>query len=147
MDLTAENFENYQELIVCSNYLKNFTSIIRHSDSGFEPLAIKESSCGKPLVFLKGFDRNSSTSIEVVNGDKSVISGVAFEHSKTGCLVTFNETVILELVLNENNIMEVINLDMRPLGYNIFGNTASLNMGGNAISRSSAINSDSFLGI
>lgn len=145
--LNADDFENYNELIFCSNYLRNYKSIIKQSSNGFEPLIIKQGDDGKPLVFLQSYDNKKSEPIDIINGNKSIIDSVIFNRSLTGCFVGYNDITILEIVQNENNIMEVITLDLRPVGLNIFGSSTALNMGGNTMSRSSMSNVGAFIGI
>lgn len=147
MRLKAEDFENFNEIIICSNYLKKYGSIIKQSDNGFEPLIIKKGEGDKVFVFLQGYDRISSQPIVIVNGNKSIINSVIFDSSKTGCIVIHNEIKILEVVQNEDGIMEVINLDLRPVGFNVFGDSTALNMGGNTMSRGSFIGAGSLIGI
>lgn len=147
MRLEAEDFENYNEIIICSNYLKNCKSIIKQDSNGFEPLMIKKGKDGKPLIFLQSYDNKKSETIDIINGNRSLVTSVIFEHSRTGCFVGYSDIIILEVVQNEKKIMEVIALDLRPIGFNIFGDSTALNMGGNTISRSSTSNSGSFIGI
>ncbi|ARR44029.1 TPA: hypothetical protein I7241_17100 [Vibrio vulnificus] len=147
MRLKADDFENYNEIIICSNYIKNYESIIKQSNNGFEPLMIKKDNDGKPLIFLQSYDNKKSEPIDIINGNRSLVGSVIFEHSRTGCFVGYNDITILEVVQNEKNIMEVITLDLRPLGLNLFGDSTALNMGGNTISRSSMSNIGSFIGI
>ncbi|MDN2483769.1 hypothetical protein [Vibrio agarivorans] len=145
--LNANDFENYNELIFCSNYLRNYKSIIKQASNDFEPLIIKKGDDEKPLVFLRSYDNKKSESIDIINGSISVVESVKFFRSITGCFVGYNDITILEIVKNEDNIMEVISLDLRPIGLNIFGDSTSLNMGGNTMSRSSMSNVGSFIGI
>lgn len=145
--LNANDFENYNELIFCSNYLRNYKSIIKQASNDFEPLIIKKGDDEKPLVFLRSYDNKKSESIDIINGSKSVVESVKFFQSLTGCFVGYNDITILEIVQNEDNIMEVISLDLRPIGLNIFGDSTALNMGGNTMSRSSMSNVGSFIGI
>jgi hypothetical protein len=140
MRLKAEDYENFNEIIFCSNYLKKYGSIIKQNDNGFEPLIIKKGEDENILVFLQGYDSSKLEPIDIVNGNKSIIDSVIFESSKTGCFVSHNGIIILEIVQNEDDIMEVINLDLRPVGFNIFGDSTALNMGGNTMSRSSMSN-------
>lgn len=145
--LKSDDFENYDQIIFCSNYIKNYVSIIKQSINDFEPLMIKKDKDGKPLVFLYYYDNNKKEKIEIINGDRSLIHSVIFDRSETGCFISYNNITILEAVKNEQSIIEVITLDLRPIGLNIFGDSTTLNMGGNSISRSSMSNIGTVIGI
>lgn len=147
MKINADDFENYDEIIICSNYIKDYKSIIKQNDNGFEPLIIKKDSERRPLIFLKSYIDNKSETIDIINGEKSLINSFTFESSTTGCIITHKNVAILEAVLNEKGIMEVITLDLRPIGLNIFGDSTALNIGGNRISRSSMSGVGTLIGI
>lgn len=147
MKINADDFENYDEIIICSNYIKDYKSIIKQNDNGFEPLIIKKDSERRPLIFLKSYIDDKSETIEIINGEKSLINSFTFESSTTGCIIIHKNVVILEAVLNEKGVMEVITLDLRPIGLNIFGDSTALNIGGNRISRSSMSGVGTLIGI
>ena len=146
MILKPEDFENYNELIFCSNYIKNYKKIITIKEYNYEPLIIKKGEDGSPLVFIKGYIPEEDRYIPIISGNKVEDDRLKFFSSPTGCILNYI-TTILEVVKNERDIMEVTRLDLRPLGFNIYGDTKSLNLGGNALNRGSITDTETFISV
>nr|WP_240493006.1 hypothetical protein [Vibrio parahaemolyticus] len=145
-----DNAELYRELVVCSNTLVN-TKHILSADSGWHPLVIRKGI--KPRVWLSiKIQENSDASkdsgyLELISDSQVKHSAVELTSTKYGFQITINDQIIVEAGNHTDEALEVIKLDLRPLGLNIYGDHTSLSVGNNSMSRNTSVNGHSMFGI
>ena len=125
-----ENFKNYEELLLSGNMLLDVKTIV--DDKGFIPLLIRKDENNQPLIWLKTKSKNEV--IDLVDGNKSLINviDVNLYKNKKSMDVVLNDNGEKYLLLEidfKNNIPNITNIDLRQLGYNIYGDEESLNIG------------------
>lgn len=146
------NAEIYKELVVCSNMLIDTKHIISTS-SGWYPLVIRKGI--KPRVWLsvkttpKEYDesKNNEEIIELIADSQIKHSAVEFSNTKYGFQISINNQIIVEAGNHTPDSLEIIKLDFRPLGMNIYGDHTSLSLGNNSMSRNTSVGGNSMFGI
>ncbi len=144
--------EIYKELVVCSNTLIDTTHIISAS-SGWNPLVIRKGI--KPRVWLSvkiipkedEESKNNEEIIELIADSQVKHSAVDFSNTKYGFQISINNQIIVEAGNHTPDSLEIITLDFRPLGMNIYGDHTSLSLGNNSMSRNTSVGGHSMFGI
>lgn len=140
----------YKELVVCSNTLVNTTHILS-TDSGWHPLVIRKGI--EPRVWLSiKVQESSDTSkdsryLELISNSEVKHSSAELTSTKYGFQIVINGQVIVEAGNHTDESLEVVKLDLRPLGLNIYGDHTSLNVGNNSMSRNTSVNGHAMFGI
>ena len=122
-------YKPYETIVFCSNTFKNLSYII--DDNGVIPILIGKGEF--PRIWL--YARSENKPIALVRDNISILPQVKvnfYQVEKRMTIELFDMKddyiKILEILLN-NGIPTLKKLDMRPIGYNIFGDTESLNVG------------------
>lgn len=118
----------YTEIKVGSNSFKN-TKFLFKID-GVIPLLFEK---GKyPLVWLNATNLKEKTEIQVIKNSESLIPAVNIYKTSKDILINYNSKTILETSnnLNKKNILNIIKLDLRPFGLNLFLDNDNLCIGG-----------------
>ena len=140
-----KEFEIYKDLTICSNLLINTNHIFGGSDDWY-PLVIRKGDT--PKVWLSAKDQNQKIIQLVENSEKTTqIDEFDFKLSTYGFRVTYRNVIIVEAGNHTNESLEVIKLDLRPLGLNIFGDNKSMSIGDNTMSRNTSSNGNVMFGI
>ena len=149
LDCSYETHELYDCLTVCSNQLIKTTHIFKAS-SDWVPLSIRKGKI--PRVWLSApieFDaKNKPTKYLdlIVNSDVKH-NAVQFVNSIYGFKITIDNTVVVEAGNHDGKNLEIIKMDLRPIGLTIQGDMFGLKVGGMTMSRSGVKKADTFIGM
>ena len=115
-----KHFEPFHELIVCSN-----TAI-----DGFTPFRVLDVI---PLLVGKGPTPrvwlNMLSGLSVVSDNCAKLQNIKVEATPSSVTVLLDTNVILKVVKLADDRAEVMELDLRPLGFDIHGNEQGLSVG------------------
>jgi len=141
-----DSLPNFDKLILCSNVLIQVDKFFYSEKDAYEPLVIKKSEDGTPRIWIYALNAEQNL-ITIVADSAPRLKSIQSYATPTGCKVTHDGVTLLEAVLNEEDILEIIKLDFRPVGLNIFGDTKSLHLGGMTTSRNVMKKTKVFVGI
>lgn len=125
-----EDFKNYEELVLSGNILVDVKTIV--DDKGFIPLLIRKGENNQPLIWLKAKSKDGE--IDLVEKNRSLINVIEVNlyKNKKSMDVVLNHNgdkyLLLEIDYKEN-IPSITNIDLRQLGYDIYGDDDSLTIG------------------
>ena len=143
-----KEFIAFDELEFCSNILQNCNI----------PIAIKNEPViliGKgerPQIWLWGLlDRKSSLLVPLVycNSIMMITAPIKVESEKNYTRVKLKDTIIIEALkhLHSEEKAMVDQLDMRPLGFNIYGNSSTLHVGTSVMVRNRITGGNVFIAL
>lgn len=147
MQATKTQIENYPIIYFCSNKLIEVNNII--NDNGIFPIEIKKDQNHKPLISLT--INHKGEPITVVKNNKILYSSFSvnkyLNDSKIEVLFSNVEGkyIIMELII-EGDIPHINKFDLKPLGYNIYGDENGLNIGEMTLANNS-FQSNTFINI
>ncbi len=125
----SDIYKPYETIVFCNNTFNNITYLI--DDNGVFPLLIGKGEF--PRIWL--YTRNNNNPIALVRDNISISAQVKvniYQEERRMTIELFDMKDkylnILEIVLKEG-IPNLKRLDMRPIGYNIYGDSESLNIG------------------
>lgn len=130
------DYAPYSKLILCGNTLLNVGKII--DDNGFNPLLIGENKKNNsPLVWLKS--RSNNGFIYLINKSKPLVNIISvnnYSNDKQLDVILENkgEKFILLQIEYCKEIPSVTKVDLRPIGYNFYGDEDSLHIGTSTMS-------------
>lgn len=120
-----KDYRPFQELEICSNRLINVEHFI--GIDNFSPLLIGNDST-KPLIWL--FTRiNKQSWIPLVSKNKSNHTKVFVTEQENSITIIIDGKTIINAVKESDQKCIVNQLDMRPVGFNFYGNENGLNIG------------------
>ena len=129
------SYTPYEAISFCGNTFKNLKYII--DDNGLIPILIGKGDF--PRIWL--YAKNNDNPIALVKDSISVIPQIKV------AILQKNKTLKVEILNSQNSYISILEidfgdnkvsvnkLDLRPVGYNMFGDTNSLNIGGNQYSQ------------
>lgn len=138
----------YEKVIFCSNVLINVRYFI--DDNGFFPLFIGKGAIPKIWIFAK---QQAKEPIVVVNNSISKIAmlSVNIDDDNKKLSIVLNDTLkkilILQIDYSSMNAIDIENINLQPIGYNIRGDKGSLNVGETNVSRNTIKNANIFLSV
>lgn len=141
-----KEFEPLEEILFCSNSLKNTNFII--DDDGFYPVLLGKGEL--PKVWIYGHE-NRNRIIPIIENNQPKLSKIKFDHfpknKRINISVAGGEEDYTILDLHYNEIIEVVKIDLRPIGYNIFGNEEHLKVGEVELSNNNISGAKAFIGL
>ncbi|MPL77642.1 hypothetical protein SDC9_23499 [bioreactor metagenome] len=137
-------YQPYDRLTICSNALIGVGAIIKIGD--IEPILIGK-GLRKPLIWLKARTNNQAW-IQVVEQSVSLFPQIVsmIEDTPNTIIIKANSNVIINAIQDGSTCI-VKELDLRPLGLNIFGDSQSLKVGGNEFTGNTMQGVGTFIGI
>lgn len=141
-----EELDIYEKLTVCSNLLINTVHIFQNQN-GWRPLVIRKGEV--PRVWLSAQVENDNelpTPIELISDSVSLNDEFFIDKSEYGFQITYQNKVIVKAGNHMNSSLEIIDIDLRPIGINIYGDNNSLKMGGISMSQNTSKNSTVMFG-
>ena len=147
--MTHIDFTPYSDIIVCSNELYNVKYIL--SANNRYPIIIGRNRLGFPAIWI--YDITNER--DIINNNLAILPNfrVQFdiENSILNIEYTNSGAVTWERIISINfrdlNRPNIFHMDLRPLGYNIYGNEFELHIGYSGIFRNAIYrNSDAFIG-
>jgi hypothetical protein len=121
-----KGFVQIQNLEVCSNNLINSFSLIGIND--FPPFLIGKGYA--PLIWLYIKDQKGNWQL-LVEANKTFHPDIRVLKEYKSTKVMINQQIIVDSLMTDDNSCVVSELDLRPIGLNIFGDNNGLTIGGN----------------
>lgn len=118
------NYVPYQKLNFCSNVLEGGGHIIEVSKS--IPILVGKGT--PPLVWLSA--KQDKENVLIVEASKAKFSSVTSSNIFGGTVVMSKGVVVLSARQISDEEAEVTEVDLRPLGLNIYGDKNGLHVGG-----------------
>lgn len=129
----------FDEIILCSNRLISVKNII--DDKGFIPILIGEDKKTKrPLIWLNAKTKDGV--IQLIDKSSPLINIIELNDYSNDNQINVilnnqgDKHIILQIE-NLDGIPEITKLDLRTLGYNIYGDKNTLNIGGSQMQNNS----------
>jgi hypothetical protein len=149
LDHSYEVYELYDCLTVCSNQLIETNNILK-SSSNWVPLSIRKGET--PRVWLSALiehssENNSPKYLDLIINSVVKHTAVQFMNSKHGFKIIIDNTVVIEAGNHGKGNLEIIKMDLSPIGLAIEGDIHGLKVGGMTMSRSGVRKSNTFIGI
>lgn len=143
------HFTPYYDLAVCSNRLYNvkyilstnnrYPIIIAQNNFGYPSIWLYDVTCEKYIIY-KNFAMHPSFRVQI-DEDQKILS---VEYTYSGATSWEN---VMSVNFSDPNMPNIFYMDLRPLGYNIYGNGFELHIGHSGIFRNAIYrNSDAFIG-
>lgn len=124
----------YDSLIVCSNSLKDGGHIVSIGD--VLPIIIGRGE--KPMIWLQALTKPESKEfVMIVEGSISKHPAVKVYEENDVLKVSVSGTMVLSVRATAEKSAEVDELDLRPLGLNLHGNSSMLMVGSSLFSGNS----------
>jgi hypothetical protein len=123
------DFVSIGSLEVCSNNLIEFKYIL--DDNGFIPILIGKGEIPRIWIYAKSKDK----SISIIRDNISNLSNVKiniYSKEKRICvehMTNSKDNAVLINLVFKNELAVITDLDLRPLGYNIYGSENALFFG------------------
>lgn len=134
----------YNTLLVCSNTLTGVEHFVTVGE--IVPLVVGKGD--KPKVWLQALiDQKSKKFILLVDASISKHPAVLVYEDDDTLKINLSGTLVLSVKATGENIAEIDNLDMRPLGINLYGTKNNLMVGDNMFSGSSMIGGKAFINV
>jgi hypothetical protein len=149
LDHSYEAYDLYDTLTVCSNQLIETTHILK-SSSDWVPLSIRKGQ--NPRVWLsavisRGPDNQPTKYLDLIVNSEVKHKAVQFMNSKHGFKIIIENIVVIEAGNHNKGNLEIIKMDLSPIGLPIEGDIHGLKVGGMTMSRSGVRKSNTFIGI
>lgn len=131
-----KNYEPYESLIICSNTLQGGGHIVAIGDT--LPLVIGKGT--KPQIWLQAMNSpNSKEFISIIDSSVSKHPAVEVIEENGSIVVKIQGSKVLVVNASSENSAVVSQLDLRPIGLNLFGNESNLNAGGSNLSHNTMV--------
>ncbi|EAP80271.1 hypothetical protein [Sulfitobacter sp. NAS-14.1] len=118
------SYTPYQKLVFCSNVLEGGGNLIEVS--GTIPILVGRGD--PPLVWLSA--KQDAKIVTVVEASRAKFSSVTAASIFGGTVVMSKGVVLLSARQISEEEAEVTEIDLRPLGLNVYGNKSGLHVGG-----------------
>ena len=142
-----ENYIPYENLIICSNKLIGGGFAFSYGEG--LPLIIGQGTF--PTVWLQGAVLPGSKElITLIENNVSLVESlvVSANLENRSIEVMFNKNIkIIEVKLINEKSAEITYLDLKPLGFNISGNSVELHIGSSNFSRNTIRGTNVFIGL
>jgi len=142
-----KDFKNYEQLILSGNTLLNVKTIV--DDKGFIPLLIGKDENHNPLIWLKTKSGNGEVALVKRNESLINIIDVNVYKNEKSLNVVLNDKGEKYLLLEidyKSNIPNITKIDLRQIGYNIYGDETGLNIGSSLIKKNT-FHTDIMIGV
>lgn len=141
-----EKYISLESLTICSN--KMIGGGFPFAVGGQLPLII--GSGKEPMVWMQAVtDSHAKTLLLIVDENISTVKEINVTKPESGVIEIYLEGKIKLLRVKKmgNKSATISDLDLRPLGLNIFGNEKGLNVGGSSFSKNTFQGSGVFVGL
>jgi hypothetical protein len=140
------DYKPFPELIICSNSFVN--GKIPIEVSGNIPFLVGN---GKfPIIWLFGpVSKYEIKWQEIVSNNQALDKRITITFSEKDQIVnvSFGSIILIQVKKISDDKADIINLDLRPLGLNIYGDSNGLNVGTNSFSNNSFSNVNTMLAL
>jgi len=141
-----EDYIPFEELILCSNHLINVKVPIEFENK--IPLLIGKGDL--PFIWLSApISKDKKAWKELIVKNKSMDEKISVIPSPENKLITIkvNKLTIIQVIKQSDNKAEVIFLDLRPIGFNVYGDANNLSIVNSSLSANSFQNMWAMIGI
>ena len=130
-DNMPSSYRPFNKLVLCSNTIINCEHVISIGD--VIPLIIGQGE--KPLIWLQAVSEPATKKfISVIEASVPMNSAVTIFEEGDVLKVNFEKITVLQIKGNKDSSAIIDKLDLRPFGFNIFGDSGSLRAGGITLS-------------
>ncbi len=141
-DNLPPTYQPYQQLTLCSNRLIDGGNLIQ-TGSAF-PLLIGKGPT--PQIWLQApTDTSGKSFAPLVSASVATHPAMSVSTERGALVVYAGGKLVLRVRQINDEQAEVDELDLRPIGFNIFGNKSSLNAGGMQMSGNTVAGGGTFL--
>jgi hypothetical protein len=138
-----ESYTPYNTLVVCSNTLTGGGNIVAVGD--ILPLVVGKGD--KPKIWLQALaDPKTKEFITIVDASISKHPSIKVFEQDDALKIIVSSTVVLSVKATGEDSVEIDNLDMRPLGLNLYGTKTELRVGTNTFSGNSMSGGGTLIG-
>jgi len=125
------NYQPYNSLTICSNTLLGGGHIVAVGET--LPIVIGRGT--KPQIWLQAMSApNSKKFVSIIESSVSNHPAVEVIEEEGAIVVTIQGIKVLVVKADSDQAATVSQLDLRPIGLNLFGNQSSLTAGGSTLS-------------
>ncbi len=145
IDLPNE-FVEFEELSFCSNILQNCKIPIAIDD---RPIVLVGKG-DQPQIWLWGVvDQKTKELFQIVSSNSVRIftAPIKVKSENDSTCVKLNDTIIIKAVKLSDEKATIEQIDMRPLGFNIYGNSSTLNVGTKVMVGNHIVGSRAFIAL
>jgi hypothetical protein len=126
-----ENYQPYESLTICSNTLLGGGHVVAVGE--VLPIVIGKGT--KPQIWLQAMSApNSKEFVSIIESSVSKHPAVEVIEEEGAIVVTIQGSKVLVVKADSEKSATVSQLDLRPIGLNLFGNKSSLTAGGSHLS-------------
>lgn len=138
-----EGFQSYNIMRLCSNTLIGGAHILSVGD--VLPLVIGVGS--KPLIWMQAIsDVKKKNFISIVESSIPQLSTVRVTVESGALVVTVKGHKVLSVREINKEEIDIFQMDLRPIGFNIFGDQEKLQAGGMQLSKNTFSGGGTFMG-
>lgn len=155
LDKSYENQSEYDTVVFCSNIVKNTPYLIERSipveeiKVKWHPIVLRKGV--KPRLWLSALtNQNGQTAyINLIKDSEPCHPEIGMENTEHGFQVTLKSTseVLVEAGDHSESSIEILTLNLRPIGLNIYGDYKELKIGSNSFARGYIENANAYVGI
>ncbi|MEZ8305081.1 MULTISPECIES: hypothetical protein [Vibrio] len=129
-----EGFQPLKKLMVCSNTITGGGQLL--TIKGDFPLLIGKGAY--PVVWLKGLVDNQHDDLTyVVEKNKSVNPAIKVKVKNNKITILAGSTIVLSAKATSNDVVNIDQVDLRPIGFSVYGDRSKLVVGGGTFSNNS----------
>jgi len=141
--IIPDDYVPNRHITVCSNEISDYSYLI--SDSGFYPILIGDGEIPRIWMFTK--NRNLEV-ITLIEDNISYFGQIRVEIDSSRKSIEIKDLQSKKhlLKLDYNNVVKVNILNLRPLGYNVYGDEKELNVGNARLSGNKFSNVNTIIG-
>jgi len=138
-----KNYEPYESLLICSNTLQGGGHIVAVGET--LPLVIGKGT--KPQIWLQAMNNPEQKEfVSIIESSVSKHAAVEIIEENGAIVVTIQGSKVLVVRSPSENSAIVSQLDLRPIGLNLFGNESSLTVGGSTFSHNTMAGGGALIG-
>lgn len=139
------DYKPFKTLIVCSNKLIN--GRVPFEVNGFVPFLVGVGE-NVPLIWVQvPSNKNLDSWQYLVRANRSLHSNTQIIYIKKGIKVQIGNRPIIHVVSESNESAEILDLDLRPMGLQIFGTKDMMTVGNQIMKNNVFENVDAMMGV
>ena len=141
-----KQFVMFEELNFCSNILQNCNIPVVIDD---KPIVLVGKG-DQPQIWLWGLaNQKTKELVQIVSSNSVRIlkAPIRVESKNDFTCVKLNDTIIIKAVKLSDEKAAIEQIDMRPIGFNIHGNSSTLNVGTNVMAGNQMVGGRAFIAL
>ncbi len=138
-----QNYKPYQFMHICSNQLINCRFLITIGNN--IPLLIGTST--KPLIWLSAIiDIKKKHYIDLIVASEVIHPTVSIFENEKNIFIKVKDQLIMSLYSKDEELIVISQIDLRPIGLNVYGDENALHIVNNELSSNSFQNLETMIG-